>query len=142
MQSAELRVQSVKSAECRVQSAELKNVGATIGRPYEEISSFICRGGYYPPALNLIYQQKREANSLPYTNINNINVVGVIHESPIFIRSLFKDDQWSPLRTYKQYYTLVGTGVLDDPLGVDVTFAGVKWHLDKPLPPSKPWLNL
>ena len=28
----------------------------------------VCREEYYPPALNSIYQQKREANSLPYVH--------------------------------------------------------------------------
>ena len=28
----------------------------------------VCKEEYYPPALNSIYQQKREANSLPYAH--------------------------------------------------------------------------
>ena len=56
VQSEECIAQKVQSAECRVKVD--------------------CRGGYYPPALNSIYQQKREANSLPYGRIITYNIVG------------------------------------------------------------------
>ena len=56
------------------------SVGATIGRPYflwregeslpyGEISSYICRGGYYPPALNSIYHKNGRSMNAPTKSI-------------------------------------------------------------------------
>ena len=84
-------------------------VGATIGRPCEEILSFICRGGYYPPALNSIYHKNGRSKNAP-TKWLYFWFVGTVRPTFAFGKLAKFALRTSRLSVPTKYYFTIGNG--------------------------------
>ena len=57
-------------------------------RPYGEISTYICRGGYYPPALNSIHHKNGRSMNAPTDRLHYSSVGGDVLDAP-FLRKCY-----------------------------------------------------